>query len=189
MRDSGCIRTIRSDLEGEVYRYEGEETEIFNQDTAFILTDMMQGVCREDYGTAAEYVSDQQYYAGKTGTTNDNQDIWFGGYSPYYTAVTWVGYDLPRESETLADEKYNIRIWSAFMDGLHTGLEKKAMRFRIPFFSITGPANIPSRITRRMSTTADPAAATMFPACCWTRLRKRLTGSGSKNSRKLLRKR
>ncbi|MBQ9063460.1 MAG: penicillin-binding protein [Eubacterium sp.] len=125
MRDSGCIRTIRSDLEGEVYRYEGEETEIFNQDTAFILTDMMQGVCREDYGTAAEYVSDQQYYAGKTGTTNDNQDIWFGGYSPYYTAVTWVGYDLPRESETLADEKYNIRIWSAFMDGLHTGLEKK----------------------------------------------------------------
>ena len=125
MRDPGCVKSITSDLEGEVYRYSGEETEIFNEDTAFILTDMMQGVCREDYGTASEYVTDLQYYAGKTGTTNDNQDIWFGGFSPYYTAVTWVGYDLPRESETLADEKYNIRIWSAFMDEIHQGKEKK----------------------------------------------------------------
>ncbi|MBQ9320817.1 MAG: penicillin-binding protein [Eubacterium sp.] len=130
MRDPGCIRSIKSDLEGEVYQYKGEETEIFNRDTAFILTDMLQGVCREEYGTASEYVTDQQCYAGKTGTTNDNQDIWFGGYSPYYTAVTWVGYDLPRESETLADEKYNIRIWSAFMDELHAGLEKK--EYEIP---------------------------------------------------------
>ena len=62
---------------------------------AFIMNSMMQDVVR--YGTAAKASQiGRGDLAGKTGTTNDNYDAWFTGYSPKLVAVTWVGFDKPR---------------------------------------------------------------------------------------------
>ncbi|MBO4799169.1 MAG: glycosyl transferase, partial [Lachnospiraceae bacterium] len=60
--------------------------------------------------------------AGKTGTTNDNKDSWFVGYSYYYTTATWIGYDMPQTipgTVLMAP----IGMWKRFMDDIHQGLE------------------------------------------------------------------
>ena len=58
--------------------------------------------------------------AGKTGTTTSTYDTWFAGYSPYYTATIWTGYD---ENQTiLLTESYHKKIWSAIMTRIHEGL-------------------------------------------------------------------
>ena len=44
-------------------------------------------------GTGASVNFGNMAMAGKTGTTTDYKDVWFSGYTPYYTATTWAGYD------------------------------------------------------------------------------------------------
>ena len=65
---------------------------------------------------------DNAICAGKTGTTNDTKDVWFAGYSRYYTTAVWCGYDIPRE----LDEYYRTcagRIWQNYMTSIHEGTE------------------------------------------------------------------
>lgn len=64
--------------------------------------------------------------AGKTGTTSDDNDRWFAGYTPYYTAVVWCGYDQP-ETIYLTNNYTNpsARLWHAVMEPLHEGLEDR----------------------------------------------------------------
>ena len=66
--------------------------------------------------------------AGKTGTTSSNIDKWFVGYTPYYTAAVWYGYDNNgTEPITLKEAEYNqaMIIWAAVMKKVHAGLAKK----------------------------------------------------------------
>ena len=65
--------------------------------------------------------------AGKTGTTNDNIDGWFVGYSAYYTTGVWVGFDSPRGVSALSGASYPVDIWHDFMEQIHTGLPEKAL--------------------------------------------------------------
>lgn len=60
--------------------------------------------------------------AGKTGTTNDNKDGWFAGYTRYYTTGVWVGYDMPAELPGLSGSTYPGAIWHTFMEQCHSGL-------------------------------------------------------------------
>lgn len=83
---------------------------------------MMQGVFKETYGTAHDSNTDEQIYAGKTGTTNDNKDAWFCGFSKYYTTAVWVGKDTPQSVEGLSGSTYPLAIWSDFMDTIHKNL-------------------------------------------------------------------
>ncbi|WP_164995820.1 transglycosylase domain-containing protein [Miniphocaeibacter massiliensis] len=58
---------------------------------AYVMTDVMKDVLTVPYG---KYAANSNFdIAGKTGTTQENQDIWFIGYSPYYTIGTWIGFD------------------------------------------------------------------------------------------------
>ena len=72
-----------------------------SEKAAYYLTYMMQETVRE--GTGVEAQLDNMPVAGKTGTTSDDKDRWFAGYTPYYTAVVWCGYDMPEEI-VLTDE-------------------------------------------------------------------------------------
>ncbi|MGM9640033.1 MAG: transglycosylase domain-containing protein [Faecousia sp.] len=64
--------------------------------------------------------------AGKTGTTSGDRDRWFAGYTPYYTAVVWFGFDQP-ESIYLTGNYVNpaARLWKAVMEPLHENLEDR----------------------------------------------------------------
>jgi penicillin-binding protein 1A len=83
---------------------------------AFVMTNLLQQVTR--YGTAAKAQAQlkRSDIFGKTGTTNDSMDAWFGGYHPTLTAVVWIGYDNPRK---LGDREtgggLSLPVWIDFM--------------------------------------------------------------------------
>ena len=84
------------------------------------MTDMLVSVVQE--GTGKGLAIREMPCAGKTGTTNDNKDGWFVGYTRYYTTSVWVGYDMPKELPTLKGSSYPGNIWHDFMENIHTGL-------------------------------------------------------------------
>ena len=61
--------------------------------------------------------------AGKTGTSNDSFDRWFAGYTPYYAASTWVGYDTQKRVSMSGNPA--AKIWRAVMQKAHEGLANK----------------------------------------------------------------
>ena len=66
--------------------------------------------------------------AGKTGTTSSSRDKWFCGYSGYYTAAVWCGYDTP-ETIYLSNSSGNVaaKLWKDVMKPVHEGLENKKL--------------------------------------------------------------
>ena len=133
MSSRTCLVRIEHETNGTVYQapeLEDSETEVYSADTAFIMKDIMQGTFNEAYGTGHSGYKDNQIYAGKTGTTSSNKDAWFCGFSSYYTTAVWIGYDTPRKMPGMYGNTYPLRIWSSFMDGLHS--KKKIANFEIP---------------------------------------------------------
>lgn len=114
--DNDCILTLKREDGSIVYQSRKKETQVYTEDTAYILTDMMQGVFREEYGTAHALYKEGKIYAGKTGTTNDNKDAWFCGYSTDYTTAVWVGCDTPKEVDGLTGSSYSAEIFVSFME-------------------------------------------------------------------------
>lgn len=104
-----------------------ETHSVLSEETAFLLTDAMEDVVSSPSGTAYGSVfAGGHRVAGKTGTTSDYKDIWFVGYTPYYTCSVWGGYDnnqaLPSGSSF---HSYNKALWSAVMERIHAGLPQK----------------------------------------------------------------
>lgn len=108
-----------------------EGTRIIQETTAFLLTDAMTGVISRGTGTKVKF--EGMSLAGKTGTTSDNRDVWFAGYSPYYTCVTWAGYD---NNEKMISEGSNREtniakyLWKDIMEDIHAELPNAG--FAIP---------------------------------------------------------
>lgn len=120
-REPNCIVKIL-DAEGEVLVGETqEETQIYKENAARMMTDMLKDVLTE--GTGKGLTIDGVALAGKTGTTNDYKDGWFVGYSAYYTTSVWVGFDLPRKIPGLSGASYPGKIWKAFMSVIHENSE------------------------------------------------------------------
>lgn len=128
-----CLIRIDHETKGTVYTapdLEDSETEVFSSDTSFIMKDLLQGPIADSYGTAHSANTDQQIYAGKTGTTSSNKDAWFCGFSSYYTTAVWIGYDTPRTMPGMYGGTYPLRIWTSFMNSIHKN--KKKRDFEIP---------------------------------------------------------
>lgn len=82
-----------TDSEGvEIGRYSTRKREAISEQTAYLMVDLMKAVINEGTGTRLRSVYGLKgEIAGKTGTTNDNSDGWFIGYTPNITAGVWVG--------------------------------------------------------------------------------------------------
>ncbi|MGN0432182.1 MAG: transglycosylase domain-containing protein [Lachnospiraceae bacterium] len=106
-----------------------ENKPVLKETTAFLLTDAMVDTVTIGTGTSVNFGN--MAIAGKTGTTSDNKDVWFAGYTPYYTAVTWAGYD---NNEDLNSKKGETalakKLWRAVMSEIHKDLPKQS--FPIP---------------------------------------------------------
>ena len=100
-----------------------EREQVIKPTTAWYMNDMLQGVFTGG-GTAYGLGIKGQHAAGKTGTTSDNNDRWFAGYTPYYTAVVWVGYETPYKM-SLKGKNPAAVLWNQVMVPLHEGLEDK----------------------------------------------------------------
>lgn len=95
---------------------------VYDNNTTYIVTDMLKDVIDKPYGTGYGLNVPNQIVAGKTGTTNDNKDGWFVGYSKYYTVAVWTGYDNPRPMPGIYGKTYSGKIWQEVMTMLHENL-------------------------------------------------------------------
>lgn len=119
-----CIKKITHEKKGEVYKNKEEITQVFSEDSVFMMTSVLKGVLNEDYGTGKALKLNKQVAAGKTGTTNNYKDAWFCGYTKYYTTAVWVGYDSGKVMNGVTGGSYPGKIWQKFMNDVHKGLKK-----------------------------------------------------------------
>ena len=106
---------------------EQDRHRVIKETTAFLLTDAMVGVVTK--GTGGKVNFGGMAIAGKTGTTSKDKDVWFAGFTPYYTATTWTGYD---NNENMKGKEVQLSktLWRTVMSKLHENMEYKA--FDIP---------------------------------------------------------
>lgn len=101
------------DANGNIILQSDQKTKkVMQSSTAWLLTNAMKEVVTDGTGTAVS-LSSNMPVAGKTGTTSNNVDSWFTGYTPYYTASIWMGYDINKK---FSSENYHKKIWKAIMD-------------------------------------------------------------------------
>ena len=86
-----------------------QTTEVFRESTAYLLTSALESVVNDEGGT------------GKTGTTSATRDVWFAGFTPYYTCAVWAGYDT---NEFLEDDckSFHKTLWKKVMSRIHEDL-------------------------------------------------------------------
>ncbi|MBO5095215.1 MAG: PBP1A family penicillin-binding protein [Lachnospiraceae bacterium] len=96
---------------------------VIKETTAFLLTDAMEDVVTSGTGGSVNFGN--MSIAGKTGTTSDYNDVWFSGYTPYYTATTWAGYD--NNAKLVGSEKNLAKVlWRAVMSKIHEELPNQS---------------------------------------------------------------
>ena len=104
----------------------GESHTVLKDSTAYLLTSAMEDVVNSGTGTACQLPN--MPVAGKTGTTTSNKDLWFCGFTPYYTCAVWGGYDDNKECDY--DTSFRFRLWKGIMSRIHENLEEKD--FKVP---------------------------------------------------------
>ncbi len=121
---SPIFYTKITDSDGNVLlENKSESKQVMKASTAWLLTDAMKDVVSAGgTGSGIKFRYSNIPIAGKTGTTSNDYDIWFAGYTPYYTATIWCGYDYNKK---LSDTSYHKKIWTAIMDKVHENLDKK----------------------------------------------------------------
>ena len=117
-RKATCIQRIDG-ADGETVVDESSRgLRVYDVNASRMMTSILESVVEPD-GTGAAGAVDNAVIAGKTGTTNSNRDMWFCGYSAYYTTAVWIGYDYPQEIHG-----YNSAsaIFKQFMTEVHEDL-------------------------------------------------------------------
>ncbi|MBO4762010.1 MAG: transglycosylase domain-containing protein [Lachnospiraceae bacterium] len=100
-----------------------KSTRVYARNAALMMTDCLQTVMKS--GTGRKLRLKDVTCAGKTGTTNDQKDGWFVGFTAYYTTAIWVGCDMPKKIDDLMGNTYPERIWNSYMESIHQGLEDR----------------------------------------------------------------
>ncbi len=94
-----------------------EHETVISEQNASIMVKMLEEVV--DSGTATDVTLKYSVdVAGKTGTTNEDYDRWFMGFTPYYVAGIWYGYDIPQSLENLSFSPTTVP-WDNVMTKLH----------------------------------------------------------------------
>ena len=107
---------------------------VLKETTAYLLTSAMEDVVTGGTATSVNFGTTQ--IAGKTGTTSDYRDVWFAGYTNYYTATTWTGYDnnviIPKGD----GRNLSKTLWRKVMSRIHEELPYSS--FEMPSGIVVG---------------------------------------------------
>jgi len=98
-------------------------TPVIKEKTAYYMNLMLQNVVTNGTGINARLKNMPS--AGKTGTTDDDYDRWYAGYTPYYTAVVWYGFDENKTIVTKSGTSPAVPLWQAVMSKIHENLEAR----------------------------------------------------------------
>lgn len=105
-----------------VFENKPKKNRVFSEETSFLMQELLKGVV--NYGTAGGNRIPGMDTCGKTGTTDDNKDKWFIGFTPYYCSTVWVGYDKPKVIG--AGTELAVGIWRKVMTEIHKDLANKS---------------------------------------------------------------
>lgn len=116
------VKVLANDNTTVVLENETEQRVAMKETTAYLMTSMLQNAVSNGTGGAARFSG--MHIAGKTGTSNDNFDRYFVGYTPYYCAAVWVGYE---NNERIS---YSVNpaasLWRQVMEKVHADLPDKS---------------------------------------------------------------
>lgn len=108
--------------------------QVMKESTSFLLTNAMEDVVTKGTGRSIRFPNTKMPIAGKTGTTNNDNDLWFSGFTPYYTASIWSGYDNNRKQ---TNKDYQKKIWRDVMERIHLEKKLEVVPFTIPDSIVT----------------------------------------------------
>ena len=104
---------------------ETEGKRVMKDSTAWLLTSAMKDVVNKGTGTRLKFRTIDMPQAGKTGTSTNNKDLWFVGYTPYLTAGIWAGYDSGAKQNSAS---YHKDIWRTIMEKLNKNYENTGFK-------------------------------------------------------------
>lgn len=125
---------------------------VIKPSTASMLTDMMEDVVKIGTGTKAANGMGGMPVSGKTGTTSDNKDFLFAGYTPYYTATVWMGYDRPQE---FTANGAHLNLWSSIMSEVHKDLPNKDFELVTTGYTKTSICSASGKIPTELCSSAS----------------------------------
>lgn len=96
---------------------------VIRETTAFLLTNAMVDVVTIGTGGKARF--NDMSIAGKTGTSTDSKDVWFAGFTPYYTCTVWTGYDN-NVGMNKQEEAISKVLWRSVMKRVHENLPNES---------------------------------------------------------------
>jgi len=108
--------------------------QVMKESTAWLLTNAMLDVVNKGTGRLCKFKTINMPVAGKTGTTSSVNDLWFSGFTPYYTASVWSGFDYAK-SQT--EKSYHKNLWRTIMERIHKEKDLKTKEFSKPESIVT----------------------------------------------------
>ena len=113
----------RVERNGEVLlKNEPANEKVLSEDASYVMNRLLQRVIVGPFGTGkGQKIGDFETF-GKTGTTNDDKDVYFVGGTPYYVSACWFGYD---NNQQIRIRTYAKSLWKKTMTALHSGLQDK----------------------------------------------------------------
>ncbi|WP_296658745.1 penicillin-binding protein 1A [Rhodoferax sp.] len=147
-----------------------ESIRVIDTRNAFIMSSLLQEVTRSGTAASAQGALKRPDLFGKTGTTNDSMDAWFAGYQPTLVAVTWIGYDTPKNlGSRETGGGLSLPVWIDFM--AHALKKVPVMEYAVPegivnvggewYFAEYAPGSGVSSLG--MNHSADPARPEVIP--------------------------
>lgn len=127
------------DHEGRVIlSNEPQSSQVIKTSTSYLLTSAMQdtvsGGSGVGTGSRLRFKEYKMPVAGKTGTASNNNDLWFCGYTPYYTASIWSGFD---NNFSQINQSYQQDMWRTIMERIHAEKALPYKEFTIPDSVVT----------------------------------------------------
>ncbi|MDF2927334.1 MAG: carboxypeptidase [Paenibacillaceae bacterium] len=152
-----------------IYAHELKPNRVYSEQTAYLMTDMLRTVITS--GTATDIMKNFKYYkkvavSGKTGSTQDDADAWFVGYTPDITVGVWAGYDQPvTKLSKGVGTKRAMNVWSLVMNETYekkpelfakTAFDKPADIVQMTVSSVSG------KLPNELTTGAGKSVTDMF---------------------------
>ena len=134
------------DGEGNViWEHKKRDTRVWSEATAYVMLDLMHGNVTDPGAYSRRAQIDGRWVAGKTGTTNDDKDIWFVGMTPGIVAAVWIGFDdaspIPKKIDpaltragdgTVGSSRQPIYVWKAFVEAALRGTPGSPDGYPVP---------------------------------------------------------
>lgn len=151
------ITRIEDKTRTVIYTAPIEEKRVLSEETTFIMNDLLQNVANNGTGATARTIYKVPYnipIGGKTGTTNDNTDAWFVGFTPSLVAGVWVGFSDSQLKHGLTGSQGALPFWATFIKSVYDS---------IPMPNASFPEQPPGVVKRRICSVTKKLATEYCP--------------------------